>query len=326
MFDAAAGVGGLAVQLVYFRGFGECRASRWVVATARADRSHDPDRLPRRPDADRPRARPCRAARPRTGAGRGARLCRRRHGGADRRALRARPASSACSASRPSCSTRAPTRSPGAPSARSPGSPAAPTRASTPAPPPRSRALLRAAAAYAAGGIGRRSRSSPPADSDARQLLTAMRRGVHDDPALRPRRPRARLVAVAGLRARQPGRVAKALQGRRRRRSRSAAAGALLLRGRIDMALLLGGVGAWLLGWSGFSSRPRQRTAKTPGAVSRVRSAMIEMELDHDTGAMDGTRARRRLAGRRLDEPRRGDAAAPPRRMPRRRSRRACAC
>lgn len=30
MFDVAAGSGGLAVQLVYFRGVGECRASGWV--------------------------------------------------------------------------------------------------------------------------------------------------------------------------------------------------------------------------------------------------------------------------------------------------------
>lgn len=35
MFDAAGSVGGLSVQLVYFRGFGECRASPWV-ADARA--------------------------------------------------------------------------------------------------------------------------------------------------------------------------------------------------------------------------------------------------------------------------------------------------
>ena len=35
MFKATAEVRGLAVQLVYFRGFGECRASRWV-ADARA--------------------------------------------------------------------------------------------------------------------------------------------------------------------------------------------------------------------------------------------------------------------------------------------------
>ena len=30
MFDAAAAIGGLGVQLIYFRGFRECRASRWV--------------------------------------------------------------------------------------------------------------------------------------------------------------------------------------------------------------------------------------------------------------------------------------------------------
>ncbi|WP_312846774.1 VWA domain-containing protein [Stappia sediminis] len=31
MFDAAGTVGGLTMQLVYFRGFGECAASRWVA-------------------------------------------------------------------------------------------------------------------------------------------------------------------------------------------------------------------------------------------------------------------------------------------------------
>lgn len=31
MFDAVARAGALSVQLVYFRGFGECRASKWVV-------------------------------------------------------------------------------------------------------------------------------------------------------------------------------------------------------------------------------------------------------------------------------------------------------
>jgi hypothetical protein len=34
MFDAVAKVGGLSVQLVYFRGFGESRASRWVMNSA----------------------------------------------------------------------------------------------------------------------------------------------------------------------------------------------------------------------------------------------------------------------------------------------------
>ena len=60
--------------------------------------------------------------------------------------------------------------------------------------------------------------------------------------------------------------------------------------GRFDMAFLLGGFGAWLLGWSSLrlpTWLPRAPHAP-PGSVSRVRSAMIEMELDHDTGAMDG--------------------------------------
>ena len=30
MFDATASLGGLEVQLIYYRGFGECRASKWV--------------------------------------------------------------------------------------------------------------------------------------------------------------------------------------------------------------------------------------------------------------------------------------------------------
>ncbi|HKH95006.1 MAG TPA: DnaJ domain-containing protein, partial [Beijerinckiaceae bacterium] len=46
----------------------------------------------------------------------------------------------------------------------------------------------------------------------------------------------------------------------------------------------------------GFGSR----TAKQPGAVSRVRSAMIEMELDHDTGDMDGSVLAGPKAGRTL--------------------------
>src|ERR1700724_4660454 len=64
----------------------------------------------------------------------------------------------------------------------------------------------------------------------------------------------------------------------------------LLLRGRFDMALGLGGLGAWLLGMRGgslsrmFNSYSGPRTQK----VSCVRSAMIEMELDHGPGKMRG--------------------------------------
>jgi DnaJ domain len=80
------------------------------------------------------------------------------------------------------------------------------------------------------------------------------------------------------------------------------AAALLAFRGRFDMTFLLGGLGAWLLGWSnigipGFGSRARPKA----GNVSRVRSAMIEMELDHDTGTMDGVVLAGALAGQRLN-------------------------
>ena len=71
-----------------------------------------------------------------------------------------------------------------------------------------------------------------------------------------------------------------------------ALAGATLMavRGRIDIAIPLGIFGLGLLGWlpwgvPGFGAR----TQKSSGQVSRVRSAFVEMELDHDTGAMRGT-------------------------------------
>lgn len=67
------------------------------------------------------------------------------------------------------------------------------------------------------------------------------------------------------------------------------------LRGEIGIAIPLGAFGLGLLGWlpfgpAGFS----QRTQKSTGQVSRVRSSFFEMELDHDTGAMRG----RVLAGK----------------------------
>ena len=61
------------------------------------------------------------------------------------------------------------------------------------------------------------------------------------------------------------------------------------LRGEIAVAIPLGIFGLGLLGWipfgiPGFS----QRTQKSAGQISRVRSAFLEMELDHDSGAMRG--------------------------------------
>ena len=66
-------------------------------------------------------------------------------------------------------------------------------------------------------------------------------------------------------------------------------AGFLALRGQFAIAVPLGAAGLGLLGWlpmfpAGFGAR----TQKSPGQTSRVRSAFIDMELDHDTGAMRG--------------------------------------
>jgi DnaJ-domain-containing protein 1 len=79
------------------------------------------------------------------------------------------------------------------------------------------------------------------------------------------------------------------------------AAALLGLRGRIDMALLLGSLGVWLLGWSGLRiSSMGGRRSQTPRGPSRVSSAMLEMELDRDTGEMDGAVLDGAFAGRRL--------------------------
>jgi len=71
----------------------------------------------------------------------------------------------------------------------------------------------------------------------------------------------------------------------------------LAARGQFQLAVPLGFAGLGLLGWlpgnfakSYFGSR----TQRSPGQMSRVRSAFVEMELDHDSGAMRG----RILAGR----------------------------
>jgi hypothetical protein len=74
-------------------------------------------------------------------------------------------------------------------------------------------------------------------------------------------------------------------------------------KGRIDMALILGGIAASLLGWSGFTLPTSwSGGARRRAGVSRVRSALIEMELDHGTGAINGTVLAGQHAGRRLDE------------------------
>lgn len=72
-------------------------------------------------------------------------------------------------------------------------------------------------------------------------------------------------------------------------------------KGQVGTALLVGGLGAWLLGWGGLPlPGPWGRFQKTSGRYSRIRSAMIEMEIDHATGVIEGSILAGNLAGRRL--------------------------
>ena len=67
-------------------------------------------------------------------------------------------------------------------------------------------------------------------------------------------------------------------------------AGLLAVRGRIGMALLIGSFGAWLLGWRRLTlPNLGARAQRASGRTSRVRSQLIEMTLDHDTGEMEGS-------------------------------------
>ena len=66
-------------------------------------------------------------------------------------------------------------------------------------------------------------------------------------------------------------------------------AGFLMFRGQIGIAIPLGAFGLGLLGWTSFWPAPfGARTQRSTGQVSRVQTAFLEMELDHDTGRMYG--------------------------------------
>jgi 4-amino-4-deoxy-L-arabinose transferase-like glycosyltransferase len=72
----------------------------------------------------------------------------------------------------------------------------------------------------------------------------------------------------------------------------------LVLRGEIAVAVPVGLFGFGLLGWGptgfGWPASFGARTQKSTGQASQVRTTFIEMQLDHDSGAMHG----RILAGR----------------------------
>jgi hypothetical protein len=72
----------------------------------------------------------------------------------------------------------------------------------------------------------------------------------------------------------------------------------LLLTGRAGIGgMLLSGAFAWYT-----ANRVARGKTKTPGRRSTVRTAALEMELDHDTGGLDGMVLAGRHEGRRVSE------------------------
>ena len=77
----------------------------------------------------------------------------------------------------------------------------------------------------------------------------------------------------------------------------------LLVRGEIGPAVSIGLIGLGLLGYvSLWRASFGGRTQKSPGQVSRVRTSFLEMELDHDSGALRGQVLAGRHQGAALDD------------------------
>jgi DnaJ-domain-containing protein 1 len=81
-----------------------------------------------------------------------------------------------------------------------------------------------------------------------------------------------------------------------------AVGGLLLVRGRFDLAIPLFVFGAGLAGWLPGMPGRFSRSTPSPGRRSRVRSRMLDMELDHDSGTLAGQVVTGRFAGRSLAE------------------------
>jgi hypothetical protein len=77
----------------------------------------------------------------------------------------------------------------------------------------------------------------------------------------------------------------------------------LIVRGAIGPAVSIGLIGLGLLGYSSFRRTSfGGRTQKSPGQVSRVRTAFLDMELDHDSSALRGQVLAGRHQGAALDD------------------------
>jgi hypothetical protein len=75
----------------------------------------------------------------------------------------------------------------------------------------------------------------------------------------------------------------------------------MLFRGEIGVAVPVGLFGLGMLGWVSWPAAFGPRTQKTAGKTSRVRTAFLEMELDHDTGKIRGQIVVGRYEGAPLD-------------------------
>ena len=285
-------------------------------------------------DADPQGARP-RARRGEARQGGGAGLRRRRDGGEPGQTCRRSPANSRSSASRRSCSRKGTIPARGRRSAeiaRLTGGAYSAFDAGASA---RLEALLRAAAAYAAGGQRRsrarrtptRRRGSCCRRCGAREVGVKSSR-VEGSPGPRSRGRRfalgdtesvtamnfviglillflllsaikqfARMDAAAAARLVRHGGGVLGLLGARCCCSCAAASA---------LAAALAGMAASFAGWRTTGRRlgpsaSRRRRRRPPGRVSTARSAMIEMRLDHDSGAMTGTVLAGAYAGRALE-------------------------
>ncbi len=78
-------------------------------------------------------------------------------------------------------------------------------------------------------------------------------------------------------------------------------AGFLGMRGHIETAIPLGVFGLSLIGWNIRSKMPWDRLKTTKGRTSSVRTATLDMQLDHDSGRLTGTVTSGRYAGHSLD-------------------------
>lgn len=109
------------------------------------------------------------------------------------------------------------------------------------------------------------------------------------------------LLAMRGFTAVDPRKLAPVMRNAGGVGALGAAA-FLASRGQFGIAIPLGLTGLGLLGWLPFTPAGfGARTQKSEGQVSRVRSAFVEMELDHDTGAMHGRILAGRYEGKSLD-------------------------